>query len=237
MRGMRARRAFQRVAPLAAAIAVFWVAVASADQLLDRVVARVGDDAITLTDVRAAIGFGIVDPGAAPDPERAALAQLIDRRLELAEIPRAQPEPDDTSVEAELARMKQHAGPKASDAHGDNGRGRRAAARPLPRHAAPSDLSRKPVSECAGQRCRGREILSSAPGCVRSEVLRAGCGRCARGGCRGTPKDANRSVAHGPEKRGRGRDYDAPIIATRSTSSELNPAWQTTGATLLRRRR
>jgi hypothetical protein len=114
MRGMRARRSFQRVAPLAAAIAVFWVAVASADQLLDRVVARVGDDAITQTDVRAAIGFGIVDPGAAPDPERAALAQLIDRRLELAEIPRAQPEPDDTSVEAELARMKQHAGPKAS---------------------------------------------------------------------------------------------------------------------------
>ena len=40
---------------------VGWLSVVEAQQLLDRVVARIGTTAITQTDVDAALAFGIVD--------------------------------------------------------------------------------------------------------------------------------------------------------------------------------
>lgn len=82
-------------------------AAGTAQQLLDRVVARVGTRAITQTDVQAAIGFGLVTDGGKP----AALDQLIDRYLALAEIERSgRMEPDPGRVEDALARMKSIAG-------------------------------------------------------------------------------------------------------------------------------
>jgi hypothetical protein len=80
-------------------------------QLLDRVVARVGSVIITLTDVRAALGLGLIETREGDDPERAAVEQLIDRQLLLNEVARfPPPEPDPQAVDAQLAQMIQHAG-------------------------------------------------------------------------------------------------------------------------------
>ncbi|HXE79905.1 MAG TPA: hypothetical protein VNK41_04085 [Vicinamibacterales bacterium] len=82
----------------------------AAQQLLDRVLARVGAAAITLTDVRAAVELGLVE--AAPgELEGAALERVIDRQLILNEVARFQPpDPAPIDVETEVAAMKAHAG-------------------------------------------------------------------------------------------------------------------------------
>src|SRR6187401_2766252 len=68
---------------------------ASAQQLLDRVVARVSGNALTLTELQSARGFGIIN---APT-EAAALPQLIDRQLLLIEVGRfPPPEPTEAAV-------------------------------------------------------------------------------------------------------------------------------------------
>ena len=89
------------------AIFAGFAVIASAQQLLDRVVARVGTAAITQTDVDAAVAFGIVDPKAG-DPVKL----MIDRRLMLAEVNRfPPPEPDFRTVQALMVNMKMTAGP------------------------------------------------------------------------------------------------------------------------------
>lgn len=76
------------------------VARVSGDEVIDRVLAVVAGDLIMLSDVRAARDLGLVDPGAAPDPDRAVLLQLIDRALILNEVDRyAPPEPNADSVD------------------------------------------------------------------------------------------------------------------------------------------
>jgi hypothetical protein len=69
-------------------------------ETIDRVLAVVGGELITLTDVTAAREFGLVIvPPDAPDPVRAALKFLIDRELMLAEVNRyAPPEPGADAV-------------------------------------------------------------------------------------------------------------------------------------------
>jgi hypothetical protein len=63
-------------------------------ETIDRVLAVVAGDLITLSDVNAAIALGLVAPARTSDPIREVLSQLIDRELELAEVERyAQPEP------------------------------------------------------------------------------------------------------------------------------------------------
>jgi parvulin-like peptidyl-prolyl isomerase len=58
-------------------------------QVLDRVVAIVSGTVITLSDARAALALGLVDPGAAArDPIDAAMRWLIDRQLVLDEAGR-----------------------------------------------------------------------------------------------------------------------------------------------------
>lgn len=77
-------------------------------QLLDRVAARVGTTPVTQSDVRAAIGLGLVD-GAGTETE--ALERLIDRQLVLTEADRfPPPEPEPAAVEAQVAMMKSRAG-------------------------------------------------------------------------------------------------------------------------------
>lgn len=86
-------------------------AVAASQQLIDRVVARVNGAVITLTDVEAAIGLGLVDVPAGEDPASAAIDRLIDRRLVLAEVARfTPPEPEPEKIDREQARLKRHAG-------------------------------------------------------------------------------------------------------------------------------
>ena len=75
-----------------------------AAEVIDRVLAVVNGDLITLTDVTAARELGLVPAGSAPDPVRAALSSLIDRSLELDEVERyAPPEPSADAVDREVA--------------------------------------------------------------------------------------------------------------------------------------
>ena len=76
---------------------------ASAQEMLDRVLARVNEEPITLTDTRAALALGIVERPEGVDPIVSAVLQLIERRLVLAEVARfAPPEPDITSLNGQV---------------------------------------------------------------------------------------------------------------------------------------
>jgi hypothetical protein len=80
-------------------------------ELLDRVVARVGATPILLSDVRAAIGLGLVEIEPGDDPEASAIEQLIDRELALAEVARfAPPEPPADAIAREAASLTARAG-------------------------------------------------------------------------------------------------------------------------------
>ena len=84
---------------------------ASAQNVIERVLARVDASVIMLSDVRAAIGLGLVDAPAGPDGERLALDRLIDRQVLLHEVARfAPPEPTGGAVEETAALMRARAG-------------------------------------------------------------------------------------------------------------------------------
>ena len=86
------------------------VRAAGAQELLDRVVARVDSNIILLSDVRAAVALGVV---AAPagDADRAGVEPLIERQVILAEVARfPAPEPTELAVDELLATMKLRAG-------------------------------------------------------------------------------------------------------------------------------
>jgi hypothetical protein len=86
-------------------------AVASAQQLIDRVVARVNGMAVTLTDVQAAIGLGVVEPVADQDAEKSATEQLVERALLLNEVERfPPPEPTAAEIDKQVAAYVMHAG-------------------------------------------------------------------------------------------------------------------------------
>jgi hypothetical protein len=81
-----------------------------AQQLLDRVVARVNGQFLTLTDLRAAMAFGVVDVSEDVD-ERDAIAPLVDRHLILAEVERYAPsEPATAAIAQEAGVLSAHAG-------------------------------------------------------------------------------------------------------------------------------
>jgi hypothetical protein len=84
---------------------------ALAQQLLDRIVARVNGVAITLTDVKAAVALGIADA-----PEAAAIERLVDRQLVLGEVARfLPPEPTAAAIAAEAAALTTRAGDRLPD--------------------------------------------------------------------------------------------------------------------------
>lgn len=73
-------------------------------ELIDRTLAIVGGQPITLTDVRAVTALGLIDTREGGDAIRAATQRLIERRLVLREVERyAPPEPSDVAVESRLA--------------------------------------------------------------------------------------------------------------------------------------
>jgi len=87
---------------------------ASGQQLIDKVMARIGSTGITWSDVRAAVGLGLVDAKSPNDP--AALNQVIDRRLMLAEVTRFPPaEPLPAAIEQRAEEMKKSAGAALPD--------------------------------------------------------------------------------------------------------------------------
>jgi hypothetical protein len=82
----------------------------SAQQPLDRVMARIGSNAVTLTDVKAAVGLGLVD-AKSPD-DSAALSQVIDRQVMLMEVARFPPaEPSEAAINQQVEAMRKHTGP------------------------------------------------------------------------------------------------------------------------------
>ena len=87
-----------------------------AQQLIDRVLARVGVKAVTMTDVRAAVALGLVETGPGEDTQTMALERTIERRLVLDEVARfSPPEPTAETVAEEVAAMKSRAGPGLED--------------------------------------------------------------------------------------------------------------------------
>lgn len=87
-------------------------------EVVDRVLAVVSGDLITLSDVAAARDLGLVAPGDAADPIRAVLTQLIDRELQLAEVERyapMEPTADEVDREAQIVRAR-FPSPQAFDA-------------------------------------------------------------------------------------------------------------------------
>jgi hypothetical protein len=76
------------------------------EQVVDRLVAIVGEQAITLSDVRAARSFGLVSAGAEATDE-ALIEQLIERELMRAEIERfGMPQPAADALEARLRAIR-----------------------------------------------------------------------------------------------------------------------------------
>ncbi len=92
-------------------------AAVAANEIIDRVLAVAAGNLIMLSDVTAALEFGLVVPGPSPDPVRATLTQLIDRAIILAEVERyAPPEPDADAVDRELQAVSSgFASPQAFD--------------------------------------------------------------------------------------------------------------------------
>jgi hypothetical protein len=86
----------------------------SAQQLLDRVLARIGTEAITQTDVQALVYFGLVEAQTPTDP--AAVRQVIERQLVLRELARfPPPEPPEVAVDQQLALMKARVGARLDE--------------------------------------------------------------------------------------------------------------------------
>jgi hypothetical protein len=96
---------------LVVALSLGWVSVVDGQQLLDRVVARVGGLAITQTDVEAALGLGLVDAPPGEDAIASGTRQLIDRQLLLTEVSRfPPPEPSPAAIAELVVKMKARAG-------------------------------------------------------------------------------------------------------------------------------
>jgi hypothetical protein len=101
-----------RFAWLVLANLMLWLPVLHGQQLLDRVLARIDGVPITLTDVQAAIGLGIIQVGSG-DAIADGTQQMIDRQLELTEVQRfPPPEPSPDAVARETARLTMNAGPR-----------------------------------------------------------------------------------------------------------------------------
>ena len=76
-------------------------------ETIDRVLAVVAGQLITLTDVTAAVDLRLQTSDGAADPVRAVLTKLIDRELILTEVDRyAPPEPTADAVDREVQRVR-----------------------------------------------------------------------------------------------------------------------------------
>lgn len=100
---MRTMLAVVMVGALALGTAHDLAAGASNQELIDRTLALVGGQPITLSDTRAAVALGLIDAAAAADD---AVAQLIRRELILREVQRYAPAaPPEAAVEVRLAEI------------------------------------------------------------------------------------------------------------------------------------
>jgi hypothetical protein len=107
--------AFRRKIVVALLLLLVVVRVAHAD-IIDRIVAVVGGQPITLSDVTAALQFHNVEPPpGTPDPVAYAVDRLIERTLILAEVERFQPpEPDPIEMTIRIDALERLAGSPAA---------------------------------------------------------------------------------------------------------------------------
>jgi hypothetical protein len=85
------------------ALAVAILLTAAQPELIERTLAIVAGQAITLSDVRAALALGLIAKPAESDPVPAATRRLIERALVLREVERyAPPDPPDSAVDERL---------------------------------------------------------------------------------------------------------------------------------------
>ena len=83
------------------------VALLQGQELLDRVVAQVNGDSITLSEVRVAVRLALIEVPSDVDPVFAAVWALINRRLMVIEVGRFPPiEPDVYILEREVERLR-----------------------------------------------------------------------------------------------------------------------------------
>ena len=76
-------------------------------EIIDRILAIVGGQVVTLSDASAALAVGMVDARGAADPIEVAMDALIERRLVLTEVDRyALPEPAEAAVSAKAAELR-----------------------------------------------------------------------------------------------------------------------------------
>ena len=95
---------FKRIRVLLVALALFGAAGRLRAEVIDRILAVVDTQIVTLSDARAALRFALVPEDVSADPIAAVLQRLIDRRLMLAEVDRyAPPEPTPAAVDAAVA--------------------------------------------------------------------------------------------------------------------------------------
>lgn len=85
------------------ALAIITLLTTVQPELIERTLAIVGGQAITLSDVRAALALGLIAAPADSNPVPAATRQLIERALVLREVERyAAPDPPDSAVDERM---------------------------------------------------------------------------------------------------------------------------------------
>lgn len=89
-------------------IVILALLLAQQPELLDRTLALVGGQPITLSDARAAMALGLVPADRSADPIPGVTARLVDRELILREVQRYAPAPpSESAVEARLEEIQQ----------------------------------------------------------------------------------------------------------------------------------
>jgi hypothetical protein len=92
---------------LVVAVRLFVMSGSASAEIIDRVLAVVAGQLITLSDVTAARDLGLQTAEGAADPVRGILSKLIDRELILAEVDRyAPPEPTSETIDRETGRIR-----------------------------------------------------------------------------------------------------------------------------------
>jgi hypothetical protein len=100
---------------LSMCVAVVALSFTARAEIIDRVLAVVSGDLVTLSDAQTALRFGLVPADVSTDPVSAVLQRLIDRRLMLADVERYQPpDPPQEEVEAGLAAIRARSGDAAA---------------------------------------------------------------------------------------------------------------------------
>jgi hypothetical protein len=97
----------RRLRWIAIVVSVLALSTRGGAEIIDRILAIVDTQIITLSDVRAALKFELVPADVSTDPISASLQRLIERRLMLAEVDRYAPaEPTEAAVTARLSEIE-----------------------------------------------------------------------------------------------------------------------------------